>query len=473
MASQAGTRLWTKVAGALLLAGALFGVAGHVAQAAGVVGTGTPASCTDSAIQTAMNSGSGTITFNCGSASVTILMSTKVVSAGQNFVFEGGGRITLDGNSNVQLFLVLGDGALTLRNIALTRGEFGNGGAIWSDTASSVTLRHVTITSSRADGSSSGGAIYSQGTLLVEDSLLKENEATRHGGAIYAGPGATTTIRRSIIKSNQAFAPIGTNARGGAIYHEGGSLTIEESAIEGNSAEYGGGGVYIQAGTAAIVRTTLYNNFAGNRGGGIALNSGALTLSESLLRSNISSDKGGGLHVAGGTASLTNVTGYGNIAVGGGGLFSAGGATSLLNTTLYRNRANNGGGLWDFTGSTVTLKNTIIAASRDQGDNSDSNECDGPGIVSDGFNIFSDNSCTNAVSTDQFPVDPLLGPLQNNGGFTLTNYPQSGSPAIDKGTNSGCPSVDQRLLSRPRGAACDVGAVEAGSNVYLPVARRK
>jgi hypothetical protein len=58
-------------------------------------------------------------------------------------------------------------------------------------------------------------------------------------------------------------------------------------------------------------------------------------------------------------------------------------------------------------------------------------------------------------------VDPLLGPLASNGGSTLTMLPLPGSPAINAGTNAGCPAYDQRGVKRPQGGTCDIGSVES------------
>jgi hypothetical protein len=66
-----------------------------------------------------------------------------------------------------------------------------------------------------------------------------------------------------------------------------------------------------------------------------------------------------------------------------------------------------------------------------------------------------DGSCPIGAS-----ADPLLGPLADNGGFSLTQLPLPGSPAIDGGTTAGCPSTDQRGLPRPAGLSCHIGAVE-------------
>ena len=66
-------------------------------HAAGVVGTGTPASCTEAALDTAL-AGGGTVTFNCGTSVHTIpLTSNKTISA--STTVDGGGLITLTGSA--------------------------------------------------------------------------------------------------------------------------------------------------------------------------------------------------------------------------------------------------------------------------------------------------------------------------------------------------------------------------------------
>lgn len=90
--------------------------------------------------------------------------------------------------------------------------------------------------------------------------------------------------------------------------------------------------------------------------------------------------------------------------------------------------------------------------------------------------LVGDNSgCTfnatkgDQVGTAQDPIDPLLGPLQNNGGPTLTQALLDGSPAIDTGTRTECPATDQRGYARPVDgdgdgiAECDIGTYEYGA----------
>ena len=95
-------------------------------------------------------------------------------------------------------------------------------------------------------------------------------------------------------------------------------------------------------------------------------------------------------------------------------------------------------------------------------------------MSSNGNNLSSDNSCSNFVASgDQNNVAiPGVGPLANNGGATQTHALLPGSPAINAGTNSGCPSTDQRGVARPIGAKCDIGAYEAPATLFLPLIMR-
>jgi hypothetical protein len=64
--------------------------------------------------------------------------------------------------------------------------------------------------------------------------------------------------------------------------------------------------------------------------------------------------------------------------------------------------------------------------------------------------------------SDLLNVNPLLGPLQNNGGPTQTMALLPGSPAIDAGDNTGAPMWDQRGPGFPRiiHGVIDIGAFE-------------
>jgi CSLREA domain-containing protein len=153
---------------------------------------------------------------------------------------------------------------------------------------------------------------------------------------------------------------------------------------------------------------------------------------------------GAGIHNHG-ILTLTNVTITGNVAQpdGGGGLWNANTAT-IVNTTIADNSApaGLGGGLG---GAPLALTNTIVA-------NNTGGNCTATITITGSNNLqFPGTTCAGPVTT----ADPLLGPL--TGGV----YPLSaGSPAIDTGTNTGCPPTDELGTARPQGAACDIGSFE-------------
>jgi hypothetical protein len=80
-------------------------------------------------------------------------------------------------------------------------------------------------------------------------------------------------------------------------------------------------------------------------------------------------------------------------------------------------------------------------------------------------NLTTNTVVVGSTNGDIYGGDPLLGPLRNNGGLTLTHALMKGSPAIDAGTNAGAPLTDQRGVARPYGKAADIGAFESEYNV--------
>jgi hypothetical protein len=200
-------------------------------------------------------------------------------------------------------------------------------------------------------------------------------------------------------------------------------------------------------------------------GGGGIFNAGTLTLTASTVRDNKVTNtlSGGGLYNAG-TLTLTHSTVSGNTARHrGGGLSNEYAPLSLTASTVSNNTATEGGGLYHNVGL-LALTNSIIA------NHPSARDCviNGTSIPSTGYTLDSDGSCWLTAATDRPGVDPLLGPLQDNGGPTLTHALLPGSPAIDGipwGTN-GCGTShisDQRWQARPQPAwgACDSGAYEA------------
>jgi hypothetical protein len=199
--------------------------------------------------------------------------------------------------------------------------------------------------------------------------------------------------------------------------------------VSGNTARYGGGLHY--AGPLTLINSTV----SGNTGFG-----GIYSLD---------------------TLMLLNSTVSGNV---GTGIVNSGWETTLINTTVSAN-THLGGGEGIFAGGTRTLvRNSLVTDGCRVGSV-------GGGIGSWGHNIESPgDTCGFVQLTDQINVsadDLKLGPLQNNGGPTETHGLLDGSVAIDVIPEAECVdhdgdplTADQRGVTRPQGARCDVGAVE-------------
>ena len=219
-----------------------------------------------------------------------------------------------------------------------------------------------------------------------------------------------------------------------------GTLTVSNSTLSGNSAEYRGGGIY-NTGAATVINSTLSGNSAGFVGGGI-YSTGTLEVRDSTLSGNSAVDMGGGIHNHGGTLTVSN-------------------STLSDNSTLVVSLAA-GNGIYN--GGAATLKNTIVANSPSGGN------CSGDIVTDGGYNLDSGTTCGFGTdNSSQSDVDPLLGPLADNGGATKTHALLEGSPAIDQGNSFGA-TTDQRSEQRPSdfgnipnatgGDGSDIGAYE-------------
>jgi Bacterial Ig-like domain len=233
-----------------------------------------------------------------------------------------------------------------------------------------------------------------------------------------------------------------TGGDGGVRNYEG-DLTLDRVAVKGNTADLSGfgGGIYSTKGTLNLTDSTVSGNSATNQAGVLQLS---------------------------GTVNITNTTISGNKTTGfSGGVFSAAldsnTTMNILNSTIANNEsARLGGGIMTQLGAAVFVKNTIVAGNSIE----NCNAAQFGGVISSqGNNISSDDSCHFTKPADKQNTNPLLGPLQNNGGPTNTHALLPGSPAVDAANATACPQRDQRGTLRKDGdkngsVVCDIGSFE-------------
>jgi CSLREA domain-containing protein len=419
----------------------------------------------------AAGAGEDTINFNLGStATITLgsqLPAITAISQSSGLIIDGGSAdITISGANKYRVFEVF-PVELTLSNLTVANGAIatfgeGGGGILNSGT---LTVSNSTLSGNSSTGDlADGGGILNSGTLTVSNSTLSGNSAPG-GGGIY-NEGGTATVSNSTLSNNSA------SFGGGGIQNNlGGAVTVINSTLSGNSTPRTGGGIANQSGTVTVSNSTLSGNSSASFGGGGILNDGTLEVSNSTLSGNSSVNGGGGGILNFGTLTVSNSTLSGNSAgAEGGGILLSSGTLEVSNSTLSGNSASFGGGIINnnLPGISAKLKNTIVAANdasvlgpdargafTSQGHNL-IGQCD----PSSGGCAFTNGQNGDLVGTPANPIDPMVGPLANNGGPTLTHALLEGSPAIDKGVAVAGITTDQRGAARSQGAAPDIGAFE-------------
>lgn len=391
---------------------------------------------------------------------ITLGLALPVVTNSVAITGVAAAPTVISGGGTLPLFTFAAGTTNSLSNLVLANGYTTSSGAAISN-ASILSVSSCVITNHSATNGS-GGAIINSGVMAISSSIISGNQAGT-GGAVYNL--GTMTLNNSQMTGNKA-----TN--GGAIYN-GGSLGISILTISNNLAAAGylgsyGGGIY-NTGTLNISQSTFVTNSA------IGVSVGYLGDSGSSI--------GGALFIPSGTVTITNSTFYQNAAIGGnnpnanrggsgeGGFMYVGdGNCILVNCTVANNLSIAGsgnpsgqaiaGGITVYN-TVVSLINTIVA-----GNNAANSSPDLKGaFVSSGSNLIGNNQGATGLSLFDFQnVAANLGPLQNNGGPTMTCAPLPGSYAIGYGTSTGAPKTDQRGVPRPLNGAYDIGAVQTVTN---------
>ncbi len=350
------------------------------------------------------------------------------------------------GIENRHAHLAMKTGSAVLGNTAT-----GDGGGVYNDVGSVMTLDNSAVGGLGSDGNTAngnGGGIFNAGggnTVTIQNhGRVIGNTASGRGGGI-TNYGTVTLQDKSQVIANSA------GNSGGGINNSGTVTVQDDSQVSGNTAHVGGAGIYTDSGLLTVTNSTISGNTAVSSFGGGVLNSTATTNITSSTISGNAAAGGGGLFDGGSARMMvTNSTISGNTSTGGdGGVTAVNSGTVLVTSSTVTN--NGSAGLSASFGASITLKNSLIADS-----------CLGT-IVSGDYNLDSGSSCGFTQPHDLRNTNPLLGPLQVNApGSTATHALRGGSPAVDRGGTSanGCLATDQRGVSRPQGGACDIGAYE-------------
>jgi CSLREA domain-containing protein len=375
-----------------------------------------------------------------------------------------------------------GGGELTLNDVVITGNRTGNGGTINNNNT--------------AGWGGSGGGIDGSGVLTITNSVISNNIAGNGATGFFGGSGgfgggltfagSTLTMTNVQVTGNRT-GDAGTTTSGGLGGNggEGGGMyiTVTNSArltrvnISNNTAGDGddggdGGGIVVVSGPVTMTDCTINNNSSGQGGskfaaqagiGGGLLNFGLITMSNCTISGNSTkatlknSDGGPGAGILTfNVMSITNSTISNNHAspMGGrgGGIVNGANALTLTNVTITGNTGDASTGFHSGQGlantNTAIVRNTIIAG------NGPAGSPDVTGVfTSQGHNLigkataggngdnnnqtgFTDGVNGDQVGTPASPIDPVLGPLADNGGPTQTHKLLAGSPALDAGDNA-------------------------------------
>jgi hypothetical protein len=296
--------------------------------------------------------------------------------------------------------------------------------------------------------------VYNDGraSLAVSGSAVSLNVSGQDGGGLYNAYGGTLAVSGSTAYGN------GAAGDGGGFYN-GGTLTVTASTLALDSASGGGGGVYNtpfggSAGAVTLAGSAVWGCGA-TAGGGVYSLNGTLALSNSTLAEDSALGDGGGLWVGGaaaGPVTLTNVTVALNRAAllgaagRGGGVFVAAGlpAPPVLHNTLVAG---------NYEGAFQAVRDDVAGALSPASDYN---------LVGDGTGMtgISDGVSHDLVGSAAAPIEAGLGPLQDNGGPTLTIALLPGSPALRGGSTAYAADADQRGLARVVDGAIDIGAYQ-------------
>ncbi|MCB0201390.1 MAG: CSLREA domain-containing protein [Anaerolineae bacterium] len=336
---------------------------------------------------------------------------------------------------------------------------------------------------------SPGASVQASPALAPAASIVVNDAGDTTGACATTGVG-TCTLRDAITYANSNAGPdtitfnipflggcTGVNqctiSLGSVLPPITGDVTIDGAANNGRITLDGGGShgiMEVPSGGTLTVNALTFTHANATLGGAIRVSFGTLNVSDSTFRDNNNTSlagTGAAISNTGGSVNVANSTFVNNTTsflLNGGAIWNNA-TLNVTNSTFSGNRAGGvGGAIYNF--GTLTLKNSILADSTGGGD------CVSAGTATGNNNLIENirSACglTNGSNGNIIGTDPNLAALVDNGGPTQTMALNSGSAAIDAGDDAVCAAapvnnLDQRGVTRPQGAHCDIGAYERAS----------
>lgn len=373
-------------------------------------------------------------------------------------------------------------------------GDIGTGGVqtdnsyhvvITSGVTDSAVLDGFTITGGYTDDYGPGeydwlgaGILNVSGSPTLINLIITGNNSTDlsggSGAGMYNKENSNPNLTNVTFSNNAA-------ASGAGMYSENSSPVLSSVTFSYNNAHSCGGGMQIEGGSPSLTNVIFdHNSATGNmaEGGGMYNLYDTTVMLTNVTFTNNSAYKGGGISNSEASPTLNNVTFSGNSAQYGGAISNTHGSPTITNVTIVGNIASIfGGGLFSQTGyfgsSHPTLTSSIVW-----------------GNLPATQQVWNDGSSSATITysdieggwagTGNINLNPLLGSLADNGGFSKTHALFHGSPAIDSGNPVTFLATDQRGFARPydgdgNGVALpDMGAYESEFKygVFLPAVLR-
>lgn len=433
---------------------------------------------------------------------VSFLGNRAGINAGQG---SGGGVIIRDQTGPVVM-----TGITATNNRATSSGGFLR----ITDVSSTVTI--LDLDSRGNEALSDGGSIKQNGgELHVTDSRFEDDSAGVDGGSLFAYTDDSLSLTNVTARDTSAgddggFAFLeaddttvatanftltdvtvtggdagGDDGGGGLYLRDFNSLDATRLVVTGSTAAGDGGGLAVErVNDVFVTSSTIADNSAGGRGGGVFIADAyeLALITDSTFSGNSASAAGGGMwtRVAGTLPNvwIENSTVSGNSTVQGGGVFvdSTSSVTPfmfIIFATITGNSATDGGGI--FINKTIQpqVDNSIISGNTATGQGSDIRSAAAldPLPFRPTFSLFTSET---SLSGTQIPGpgnllgEPLLNPLADNGGPTLTMLPRWDSPAVKTGDPNWVAhsANDQRGPGFPRdaGGRVNMGAIQGSSS---------